>query len=78
MTVGQESLTEKEKQTKKREYPRKRHFRNKRNKRYCTNYPKGKDELVDEWKEVDCDECLRKKEIEDYGLVEKLRKSIGN
>jgi len=40
----------------------KQHFTNDGFRRYCTNRPKGKDELTGHWSEVDCDACLIKKE----------------
>ncbi len=38
----------------------KEHFTTDGHKRYCTNYPKGKDELIEEWSRVNCDACLIK------------------
>ena len=36
----------------------KHHFTTDGKRRYCTGRPKGKDELVANWDEVDCGKCL--------------------
>jgi hypothetical protein len=45
-------------------------------KRYCTGYPKGIHELVEDWRRVTCDKCHRKKKDEDLKRKEFLKNSL--
>ena len=45
--------------------------------RYCTGWPRGKDELADSWIRVDCHRCLEKRELELHPeMLEKLLRKL--
>ncbi len=47
-------------------------------KRYCTNYPKGKDELIHSWYDVNCKRCHEERELRKINkkLFDKLKEEM--